>query len=120
MSLILVYLFKLGIVGVLLGTFISNITTNFWYEPYLLFKKKFNKSMYEYFTLFLKYFIITVLVIAIATFIFNNVYPTNSWFSLIFKAIILTIVINAMYVIVFYNTEEFRYLLSQIKLKIKN
>ena len=119
-SLILVYLFKLGIVGVLLGTFISNITTNFWYEPYLLFKKKFNKSMYEYFTLFLKYFIITVLVIAIATFIFNNVYPTNSWFSLIFKAIILTIVINAMYVIVFYNTEEFRYLLSQIKLKIKN
>lgn len=37
-SLLFVGPMKMGIYGVLLGTFVSNITTNFWYEPYLLLK----------------------------------------------------------------------------------
>ena len=63
-SLFMVGPLKMGIYGVLLGTFISNITTNFWYEPYLLFKK-FDIQLRQYFILFAEYFSLTIISIGI-------------------------------------------------------
>ena len=40
---------KIGIIGVLLGTIISNLVSFMWYDPYLLYKKEFKRSTKEYF-----------------------------------------------------------------------
>ncbi|MEI2413884.1 hypothetical protein V8V50_07250 [Ligilactobacillus salivarius] len=58
-SLLFILVFKMGIVGVLLGTFVSNITTNFWFEPYLIFKKC-QVSLKEYFKIVGKYLLTNI------------------------------------------------------------
>lgn len=49
-SLTLLYFFKLGLIGVLLGTLVSNIFVVNWYEPYLVLKEVCGKRYKEYLT----------------------------------------------------------------------
>ncbi|WP_270354873.1 lipopolysaccharide biosynthesis protein [Ligilactobacillus salivarius] len=58
-SLLFILVFKMGIIGVLLGTFVSNITTNFWFEPYLIFKKC-QVSLKEYFKIAANYLLTSI------------------------------------------------------------
>ena len=44
-----------GIIGVFLGTLISDLLTTFWYQPYILFKKGFGVSVKKYVVDFIKY-----------------------------------------------------------------
>ena len=41
--------FKLGVTGVLVGTAISRICVNLWYDPWIIHKKGFNKSVKPFF-----------------------------------------------------------------------
>lgn len=50
-----------GIEGVLIATAVSRITTNLWFDPYIVYKKGWGKSPKEYYLLFLKYTLIVVL-----------------------------------------------------------
>lgn len=45
----------LGIEGVVLGTIVSRVLISAWYDPYILYKYYFNKSVSSYFTMFLIY-----------------------------------------------------------------
>lgn len=118
-SLIFVLFLDMGIYGVLLGTFVSNITTNFWYEPYLLFKKKFKINMYVYFKLFLKYFLVMSVSSAVFYYICNCIFTVNNWATFIVKGLICCIGINLFYICVYFRTKEFRYFVSLIMKKCK-
>lgn len=48
-SLTFVVIFKLGILGVSLGTLFSTILSVYWYEPWILYKKVFAKNVVGYF-----------------------------------------------------------------------
>lgn len=118
-SLILLIPLKLGVVGVLLGTSISNILTNFWFEPYLLFTKKFDKKMTVYFGAFIKYFIVAVFT-AIASYLVCDVFIVQSniiWF--IIRMIFCILFNNLMYCLVFNRDEEFLYFIQAIKKVIR-
>ncbi|MGE5627281.1 MAG: lipopolysaccharide biosynthesis protein [Solirubrobacterales bacterium] len=56
----IILLQKIGMVGVLLGTLISTLTTSFWIEPFVLFKYGFEKKTWVYFRLYSKYVIVTL------------------------------------------------------------
>lgn len=118
-SLIFVGPLKMGIYGVLLGTLVSNITTNFWYEPYLLYTKKFKAPMGKYFTLFAKYFLLTVVSAGASYWISNSVISISGWIGFFIKAIVVCGLINLFYIAVFSRTDEFKYLLGLVKNKIK-
>ena len=118
-SLVFVGPMKMGIYGILLGTFISNITTNFWYEPYLLFTKKFKVSMRKYFFLFAEYFALTVISAGTSYWICNNVIHIDGWIGFFIKAIVVCGLINLFYIAVFARTVEFKYLLGIVKKKLK-
>ncbi|MBS4462459.1 MULTISPECIES: transporter [unclassified Facklamia] len=47
-SLLFLVVFKWGISGILLGTICSNVLTNSWFEPYIIFKYGLKRSMKEY------------------------------------------------------------------------
>lgn len=116
-SLILVIPFKLGILGVLMGTFISNITTNFWYEPYLLFVKRFSVKMQIYFKLFALYFLVMTVSACVMYYTCNVLLIWNSWFGFIIKLIICIVGINIFYAIVYARTKEFDYLKQLVATK---
>ena len=117
-SLLFVVPMKMGIYGVLLGTFVSNITTNFWYEPYLLFKK-FGVSLKEYFLLFGEYILLTAISAGTMFWVCNYVITLSGWIGFILKVAVTCICINMFYIVVFVRTDEFKYFLGIVKAKIK-
>ena len=109
---------EMGIFGVLLGTFVSNITTNFWYEPYLLFKK-FGERLKQYFLLFGIYILLTVVSAGLMFWICNYIIVFDGWVGFFFKVIVTCICINMFYIVVFSGTDEFKYFIGIVKAKIK-
>lgn len=118
-SLIFVWNLKLGIFGILLGTFVSNITTNFWYEPYILYTKKFNVSLKKYYFTFIKYFSITIIGIIPIRYICNILNRNLCWQIFILELFICIVFINLIYYFFFHKSDEFEYFLSMIKKIIK-
>lgn len=111
-SLIFVGPMKMGILGVLLGTFISNITTNFWFEPYIIFKRKFNVPVFSYFYKFFEYTIATLSCGILLYFICSFVSTRNIVINFIVSMAVCTIFINAFFTLIFIKTKEFRYFLQ--------
>lgn len=114
-SLFFVLNLKMGIVGVLLGTFTSNILTNFWFEPYIIYKLGFNKSVVPYFMKFFSYLIALAISICISLFIYKLVNISNIYIDFLVKAAIVIIIDTIVYTILFFRTDEFRYYLNLIK-----
>lgn len=117
-SLLFVGPMKMGIYGVLFGTFVSNITTNFWYEPYLLFKK-FGVSLKKYFLLFGEYILLTAISAGTMFWVCNYVIALNGWIGFILKVAVTCVCINLFYIVVFARTDEFKYFLEIVEAKIK-
>lgn len=114
-SLFFLLVLKLGIYGILLGTFVSNITTSFWYEPYLLFVTKFHKSWLEYFKLFSMYAFITAVTGGLEYYICNIVILGNGLGWFILRLIICIVSINCIYLITFHRMMEFSFLKEKLQ-----
>ena len=114
-SLYLLLGLDMGIYGILLGTFISNLVTSFWYEPYLLFVKKFGKSWLVYFVLFIKYIVVTVAVGGISYLVCHFIIPFNGWGGFILKLLTCCIVTNLLYFLLFFKTADFHFFLEKVK-----
>lgn len=95
-----------GIEGVLIATVIAFILTNFWYYPYVIYKKLFDKGITEYmFKIFSNLLIVIALIYvglhlypAVNLLIFNN--KLADWFisSLVF-GVVITIFLTMIYII---------------------
>ncbi len=118
-SLVFVAGYNMGIFGVLLGTFISNLLTNFWYEPYLLYVKKFKAPYMKYYVNFIKYFVVMIVGCAASFAFCNYIILMEGWIGFILKVISCIVIINGLYVIVFCRTKEFKALIGIVKTKFK-
>jgi O-antigen/teichoic acid export membrane protein len=103
---------QFGMVGVLIGTFISTMTTCFWVEPYVLYKHGFNKRIKEY---FINYSI----NIIIATTVGVLTYITSQYFfneynlvNFIGKLAICIIIPNVIFILLYYRNNEFKTILK--------
>lgn len=105
----IILLSKFGFIGVLLGTFISTLTTSFWIEPYILYKHGFEKSVYFYFKQYAIY-IFVVIFTAIITEKIAGIYNTISLAVLLYKLFICLIVPNFIFILIMFRTKEYKYL----------
>ena len=107
----------LGVMGVLLGTIISRLLTNFWFDPWTIHRNIFKKTTKRYFS---KYFIYTlsVIVAGILTSIINSFWISNEIISFLMKAITCAIIPNLIFILLFFKTTEFKYLKDIILDKI--
>lgn len=117
-SLVLVLPMEMGIFGVLFGTFISNVATNFWYEPYLLFNKKFNISLFVYLKNFILYFLVMAVSASLMYYLCNILLVWNNWMGFFVKVFLCCIIINGLFYMVFGKTKEFEYLRQIFNSKI--
>lgn len=112
LSLLLVVPF--GIAGVLFATVFSIFVTTFWYYPYLMYKKKFKKSLSSYFIEYIIALLITtVLCLLSHQFIaLMNVDGYILWF--VYTCIFSIVVVSVLLVIYGVLFKEFRELLFEI------
>lgn len=105
----------LGISGILFATSISKISTYFWYEPRILFKKHFEKPVHSYYLMHLKNVFTMCLCLLICYYPMKMIAATSFIYWLL-KAIICFVIVNVVYFILNNKTDEF----SSIKQKISN
>lgn len=113
---------KFGIMGVIIGTFISTMTTCFWVEPYILYKHGFKKSLKGYFFKYIIYAIVTIIA-AFITQLACSIFNTYTFMSIIERGVFCLIIPNVVFTALFFKTEEFKYLfsiLNKIKYKFRN
>lgn len=118
-SIILAKYFNMGIYGIVLGTIISNLFTNFWWEPYVVYSKVFHKSIFSYYYDYLKIFI--VLIICSILTIFATSFFNVSIIGFILKGLVTVVITVVIFIIFNFRSDEFKYfieLLSSIARKV--
>lgn len=95
-----------GFMGVLLGTFVSTITTSFWVEPFILYKHGFNMRLSDYFVRYGQYTIGTLLATVLSFGVTRGII-VNSFFMWIVKAGVVGVVSLGTVVLLFHSKPEF-------------
>lgn len=112
----------IGVLGVLLGTTITRITTNVWYDPIIIFKYGFKRNVFLYYKTYFKYFITLIIMIILTGSILELIPNTGGLISFLIKAFVCSGVTILLIIIIFYKTKELKFLVNVIKeliLKIK-
>lgn len=114
LSLVFLTVFDLGISGVLLGTISSNLLTNVWWEPYVIFKYGFKKKPKKYYSLYVKYVIIALFPMGSTLYLANTV-VYSGLIGILVKSLICLIVPSVILFLVFYRSREFKYFMIILK-----
>lgn len=96
---------KMGVVGIFIGTAVSALLTVWWREPYLLHKKIFVKELKEYYTTYIKWTILTIIIAFTGNSLFNCL-PNNLAF-LIIRFLLCGVGINVIYIAIFHKDDNF-------------
>lgn len=109
---------KIGIFGVLLGTLISNVVSFMWYDPYLIYKKVFNKSPIKYYLKNVIYLLAFVIIGYICN-LLCEIILIDGIVGFIIHGLICVFIPLAIVIILYYNSEYGSYLKYAIKRVIK-
>lgn len=99
-----------GIIGILLATTISRLSTQAWFDPYLVFRLVFKKSVKRYYLTYLSYFCITAFCCAAAYFLGSVLTVGNPIVSFLIKAIVSVSIPSIAVILLFRKTDDFAYL----------
>lgn len=111
-SLILVR--YMGMVGVIIGTTISDVTTSLWIEPYIMYKHFFRDGLKQYWIKYIKFAIFTIIFSVLMIMIRGSLYK-DTVISFVLMLIIVLTLTNISIYIVFKNWEEFKEGISRVK-----
>lgn len=103
----------MGLAGILLASAIARLSTYFWYEPLLLFKEYFSKSVFNYYIPVFINMILMIFIIAIFSLVFSKIIVT-SWIVLIFKSIICGLITTVLFLLLYSKTEGFKIILKKL------
>ena len=112
-SLSLSIVFDLGIQGIIIGTLISNFTTNFWWEPYAVYKYSFKRSLVDYFIRYAQYTVALIISVLISMSVVEAM--PSGIFMFAIKCAIAAVIPNLVMITMFRKKTEFRYLQEILK-----
>lgn len=108
----------LGVIGIFLGTLISAVLVPLWYEPLILYKKYFQKSVWRYFGKFALYTVVTVGAGALTYWLCSLLpFAGIGWFVL--KCGICLVVPNVIFLLCYFKTSEFKGVIGLAKQVLK-
>lgn len=105
---------KLGLLGVLLGTTVTRVTTNVWYDPYIVYKHGLKKPVLRYYIQWSGYFLICCAL----TFLLNSLIAVLplSGIALLMVSVVVSASAFVLAVVVLYGrNEHFKYFMSLAK-----
>lgn len=103
-----------GINGVLLGTVVSTLTTNFWWEPLVVFRRHFRQPLAGYFMRYGGYTLLAAVAYGCARWLCALV-SGSGWIAFIGKGVVCTVSVQLIFAAVLWRTEEARDLFAKIK-----
>ncbi|MBR4073263.1 MAG: oligosaccharide flippase family protein [Clostridia bacterium] len=104
-----VFFMKLfGIFGVFAATVVSRLLTQFWFDPYIVYKHIFNKNPTKYFVKSIIWFLFTCVVGGLTWYIASFVTTQSLILNIFLKAIVCILVPNILVIVFFCKTEEFK------------
>ena len=98
-----------GLKGVLAGTAVARLTTNVWFDPYIVYKKGFKQSPKEYYAQYVLYFLIFACSGCIGVLI-AQVHILGGLFDILLHCLLCALVLSSLYAVLFFKTESFTYL----------
>ena len=110
-SLAFIFLLENKVFGVFLGTALST-TVSTIVVPWIVYKFLFKRPLKEFYFIYVKYFIITLVTLLICSMIANLLYTPNHLINIFIGIIVCTVITAVIYLLLFGKTEEFKYLLS--------
>lgn len=108
---------KIGIVGVLLGTLISNLVSFMWYDPYIIHKIGFKKRVSKYYIKNILYLCLFIILGVLCKFICNLIL-INGIIGFVIRGIICVLIPVIVLILIYRKTVYGNYLKSIIKNKI--
>lgn len=113
-SLFMIKVLDMGVYGVFLGTSVSTLVTTI-VVPHAAFKYILRKNLSEYFKLYFKYAILTILFAATSVFLFKVFYTQNSFLNVVIGCITSIGVMGLGTVLFLGRSDEFSYVFQMIK-----
>ncbi|MBP3461183.1 MAG: hypothetical protein J6K21_02085 [Bacilli bacterium] len=112
---------KIGILGVVIGTIVSNMIITAMWKPYVVFKYGFKEKIKKYIFLTLRFYIIGILSVLIANFIgsYISIEATNI-FNLILLFIVYGLTNTIIIFVIFMIDKEFRNIVIKYIKMLKN
>ncbi len=117
-SIVLAY--KIGILGVLIGTLLSFLSCSFWTKPFFVYKEIFNISFLEYIIEEGKKIIIATIIGCIIYFFQGLIQISNIYVNFGIKALITISISNIILALIYKNTKEFYYIKKMVFDLIQN
>lgn len=111
---------KIGLIGVLLGTFISYILTTVWERPIIIYKEIFKSNSIVYFKKYILQIFIIVFNILLDYLVITKLFTQVTILNFILKGITIFIVYVVTNIIIFIKSDELQYILKTIKDKFFN
>lgn len=103
-----------GLAGVLWGTAVARLTTNVWFDPYLVFKRGLNASPFPY---FIDYGFKMVSFVAMAAICcrMTGYIPDDGILWVLLKAVVAFSISNFVVFLLYFRSKEFKYLFGVLK-----
>ena len=111
-NLVLSVLFvqKIGVTGVLLGTVLSRLSTQFWFDAYLIYNHVFKETIKEYLKKMTVY-TGTIVIICCICGMCSKIFDTGiTVLNFGVNIVIVAVIYNAVCFLLFRKTSEFEYL----------
>lgn len=99
---------KVGIAGILLGTIISRVATQIWYDPWLIYKRVFQISVFRYLKEYILYAVITLLSCYFTTAALQAFSLEEGMLKVFVGSMLCVLVPNTVVIVVFHRSEPFK------------
>lgn len=103
-----------GLVGVLWGTAVARLTTNVWFDPYLVFKRGMHTSPMPYYKDYIKKAILFILSGCLCWVMTKNI-PDSNILWVVLKGGITFTVSNLIILLCYFRGKEFKYLFEIVR-----
>lgn len=97
----------MGLRGIFLATIISQLISYSWIDTFLIYKYEFKKSPKDFFSKYIKYFIVFIFELFI-TYLISKYIIFGMYLSFVFNTILVLIVPNILNIIIFRKTNEYK------------
>lgn len=97
-----------GLPGILWGTAITRLSTNSWFDPFIVFKKMGLNPWIYYMDYIFK--IIVMMAVGAIFYLLSTLVVIDNFLTWIIAAVILVVGINGIYIVIYHNTKEYEYL----------
>lgn len=108
---------RLELTGIILALLISRLATMTWFEPWIVHKYVLNKPVGKYYLSLLGNLIFTIIIAAGISYLINLIWQRDV-VTFIAAMLICLIVPNALFYLVHRNSDELKYYLSILSIKI--